>query len=898
MTTPLRRRVPRPPAIFVGREPELAWLDAAFDRGTVALVGGWAGIGKTALVASFCQRLATEQVVCVSAESLRSLYEQLCSHWCEAAEPTDEEGCAFAIIAGVERRREHLLIEDAHRFSDSEELMTLVAKFAKWSRGASRLIVLGRTRLIVPEVAEQSLWLDPLSDGEIAELLTRCAARKAVDDLHALVRRARGSPLEARRLASGGSPDLPAQLSDLSADSLALVSLLSCVDRLPAFALPGWLEPPAQRLVSLQLVEREAAVFYLADANRALLGERPLPSPELAGAIATALVDVDLNAWRWQALILGRLAARDDLVNRCLAEVDEGFVGMVGAQRLFAAIADSKSNGATRARLLCIVSAPWPKGLAWLAELPTPTDATLKLAYAHALFAANQGQQANRVFREVAFSDGVADCRLGALIGLARGTGEQAVGEISEHLAALELPLESDRLERDVWLSLARHRAGQRLDAQTLARSVFAQRHRLSKSRAATCRDLYYVLVHLAMFAEARILAEEESYAHPHSPRWVYYAAVLAVETCDDQQRRSSLERLEQVASGSMRYRFLVAYLNERHAQQVELARALNEAREMWSVAQAVEDPLFLADCRLYELELAVYAATTPPASALADDGVHAELVALVELRMTGRDSGAAARVGDGPWHTILEAERLWAAGRAREADTMLDVWIADARRRGAVLEEADLRVAQAHILMRWAGSEVARAHIVRDQLLELATAHGLDEIRRLAMGMKLLLGTARPADSMLLALSEGRGLTARVARSLLGEQQLDWSSDKDTLRCALRRWESADRRALELDTELCVVKAPGGHALSLGNHRLLYRVVEVLASCSPRGATKERLALEVWSVTSYRPSRDDKRIQVAVARLRSLISKVGFPVRVATTPTGYALAQESELDA
>lgn len=857
----------------------------------MVVVGGFAGIGKTALLARFCERFASDQVVCIAAESLRSLYEQLCAHWGEDAEPTDTEGCVFAVIAGLERRNEHLLVEDAHRFAAADELAELLRKFAQWSRGQARLIVLSRTRIVVPEVAEQTLWLPPLPDVDIAELLTRCATRPFAGSLSDLVRRAGGNPLEARRLASGGEGDVPAQLSDLSPESLALVSLLSFVDRLPVFALPARLAETAERLLALQLVEREASVLYIGDANRALLGDAARPAPELASAIASALVQADLNAWRWQALVLARVAGRHDLVGRCLAEVDDGFIGVVGAQRLFDLIADVNSDEALRARMLCLVSGPWAKGMAWLAAEPAPTSAPLKLAYAHALFAANRGQQANSVFHEVAASVAESDCRLDALVGLARGADGQALSDIGGRLLALDLELESDRLRRDVCLALARWRAGDRLAAQALARSVFARRHQLVKSRAASCRDLYQVLVHTAMFKEARRLAEEESYDRPHSPRWLYYAAVMAVETCDDEQRRRSLAGLEPAASGSMRYRFLVAYLNERHAEHVDLATAMSELSEMWSVAEAVQDPLFLSDCRLYQLELAVYSASTPPANVLADDGEHAQLVSLVELRRDGRDLGAAARMGDGPWHAVLQAERSLADGNASEADALLETWAAEARRRGAVLEEADLRVAQAHLLLRWVGRDSARARTVQDALLELATAHGLEEVRRLASGMDALLGDTRPADAVIRSLTDGRGLVARVARALLGEQQLSWQSDKETLAAAARRW-STKRRAFELDPELFTVRTAAGDALSLGNHRLLYRIVELLSDSSPKGVTKETLAREVWSVKSYRPDRDDKRIQVAVARLRSIVAKVGFPLLVSTTPTGYILAR------
>jgi DNA-binding winged helix-turn-helix (wHTH) protein len=55
-------------------------------------------------------------------------------------------------------------------------------------------------------------------------------------------------------------------------------------------------------------------------------------------------------------------------------------------------------------------------------------------------------------------------------------------------------------------------------------------------------------------------------------------------------------------------------------------------------------------------------------------------------------------------------------------------------------------------------------------------------------------------------------------------------------------------------------------------------------------GLTKEQLAREVWGVTRYRPDRDDKRVFVAINRLRKLLRDTGGVLSLENTPTGYAL--------
>src|SRR5262249_27005824 len=53
---PLRHRLPNPPPVFVGRENDVAWVERALDRGTLAVLCGVGGIGKTALALDVLHR--------------------------------------------------------------------------------------------------------------------------------------------------------------------------------------------------------------------------------------------------------------------------------------------------------------------------------------------------------------------------------------------------------------------------------------------------------------------------------------------------------------------------------------------------------------------------------------------------------------------------------------------------------------------------------------------------------------------------------------------------------------------------------------------------------------------------------------------------------------------------
>lgn len=54
---------------------------------------------------------------------------------------------------------------------------------------------------------------------------------------------------------------------------------------------------------------------------------------------------------------------------------------------------------------------------------------------------------------------------------------------------------------------------------------------------------------------------------------------------------------------------------------------------------------------------------------------------------------------------------------------------------------------------------------------------------------------------------------------------------------------------------------------------------------------SKEALVLECWERRAYHPMRDDKRLQMAVRRLREQVEDdAATPTRVLTEPHGYRL--------
>jgi len=100
------------------------------------------------------------------------------------------------------------------------------------------------------------------------------------------------------------------------------------------------------------------------------------------------------------------------------------------------------------------------------------------------------------------------------------------------------------------------------------------------------------------------------------------------------------------------------------------------------------------------------------------------------------------------------------------------------------------------------------------------------------------------------------------------------------------------ERVGWSLDTTEMVVWLPGGRRVDLANKRLLFRILLTLAEQGGR-ASKEALVLGAWELPDYHPMRDDKRLQVAIRKLRLLIEDdPSRASRLVTTSEGYALGQ------
>jgi len=97
------------------------------------------------------------------------------------------------------------------------------------------------------------------------------------------------------------------------------------------------------------------------------------------------------------------------------------------------------------------------------------------------------------------------------------------------------------------------------------------------------------------------------------------------------------------------------------------------------------------------------------------------------------------------------------------------------------------------------------------------------------------------------------------------------------------------DSRSVRLDVVRRRLALPDGRVKWLS--KLPCRLIDYLVQVGG-AASKEQLATDVWGVRSYHPLRDDKRMHVAVHRLRRLIERnPAHPELLITTADGYALS-------
>jgi len=289
-------------AAFVGREAELAGLDAALDGvlagtaagGLVALVAGEAGIGKSALVKRFTERHAADARFLLGAcdplltpRALGPLHDIARQAGGRLAELLASGGPREQLFAALldeldqPARPQVVVIEDA-QWADEATLDLLVFLGRRMERTRALLIVSYRDdelavdhplRAVVGRLAPETvrhLRLLPLSEAAVAELARR--AGRPVAGLRSLTG---GNPLLVAEVLAAGEPGVPATVRDLvlarltglAADAKKVVWLVAVVPtRTELWLLEEALGPEPTAVercaeAGLLIIEEEAVGF-------------------------------------------------------------------------------------------------------------------------------------------------------------------------------------------------------------------------------------------------------------------------------------------------------------------------------------------------------------------------------------------------------------------------------------------------------------------------------------------------------------------------------------------------------------------------------------------------------------------------------------------------------------
>lgn len=935
---PLRYRLVNPPHM-VGRRDIAARLARSLEREPVFVVWGLGGLGKTALVAhtlheSFPQMIdrtlfvrAPTETEDLRHEILRAIATALGLSLDWSLLLKDVEGALATAIDLAERGPYFVVVDDVHR-ADAQQVHDTLLLLSRYAR-SSRWIFTSRTDPHVTELRASTTMLSPMNEAELADLAGVLVPATPRDQARRLAELAAGSPWRLKQLvlAADGSEniargeDILAGLDDATAHWLRC--LASIDHRIPIDTLASVAPPPSAETLNLLerrgLIERAASEARVHDVARPLLRAslRRDQSDALSRSMAAVLATSDAPGAILEALGLwfahGNSVDAKALLTKSLSKLlASGYVSETF--KILDRYLDKSLVGEHLEVALELGSTEVLERIV-RPESPTPAQELLWARASLLRLRLQDAIQSARLARQrepsLAFEASLVEARALATAG--------SFVEACDLLKGMTPEDEDERVRRDMLFMRTLVFTGdlnEALDRLDLARRSL---ERLSpQTRRQVGADIVVTLIGLG-----RIRAASEAFR-----AWVGRDEEPAIELLHAQERLHVEARLE-IELGRMAHaaRIIKQLLTIRSsqslaAQELDIRRAFI-AGEFEGVDGAI-DALIEEALRTKHVDLALL-------------GFHHRLrVAMFYARREIDLSQLPMTIH--PVRAIIEG--WWADLQVRYGETKK---LSEGEFPWTKLHEGAnvvfLGAAANQALLNNDG-ELARRKA--QQGVEAARQHGLVtfELPSLSALADVLL-CDRKEDEALRAVDELAGLATRCeSLRLLGEvnfYRAVLGAQVDTqavLTVATTTWWSAPvacRRArglLGADVPLdrvdeCVLAAirakhklevlrpvPGapfdeawvidsirkqiyfaqGPALDLTSKVLLLRILEVLAECGGV-ATKEELASQVWDLRDYHALRDDKRMQVAIRKLRLLLEvDASDPTRVVTTDVGYAL--------
>ena len=922
--------------IFVGRDKEKRELARRMRAHAVTVLLGRGGLGKTALALEALRPLRpraihvgvrpgddARQVLLTVVRALTAETKTLTPTTLGDVDALIAQACALA-----ERDRRVLFLDDWHHLATGEQATVLSAIHREASR--SRWLIAARTLEPIPELVEHRLTLKELDERSLRLLARRLAPAMTTRKASELARDAHGSPWILRRCvwSTDDDPVAPDELlAALPATAAALVRLLGALELPIDRATFGALARPAvARSIGRGLLETGAdgGVRVHDVVIDRLRGERP--SLVEARALATAGRG-DARALL-EAIRLHLDNASNDDAAEVLRDSFDEIVGAGFAPRLHEVLEPTSAPTLASYRLRAAATLGCGPPLEMVLADPRASTIEAQVRHAEALLVAGRFVDA-RVTLEAALPAIPAtesELRIDAILLLARTrlmlgeeptelVGLEAMGAHGHRLTALRARVLVARGDYRAALALADELGavvrslppGARREVQRLRLTVYSNAGRLAQVRA-LANDLYgdptvgvsiveaqSALASLSLLAiEGGRLADGRrllDLLSPHATRgalrFVHKMNTLrlhtiegdfaaaergADEVCDDARLAGDRDAL---AWGDVARTFVRLLLASEHEPSTDEHATLPLRGPQAAFRRAFG---WLSALRNGE-----GADVVPPSSGETDDVIDARVYTLLAQATARFFAGALDDAAAGTRAAITLAESNGYRAHALECRLFLaDILLVAKKTHAAVTVARELQQAARELPSR--RFELEAAHLLA---LAGAVTPTVSELEHAAASERVAPSAAR-RTRFILGLSTRLDAVDRRVLDARGLIEPSWVLGN----------APADPCAPSWGLDLVEGRSwfPDGTTKRLAASSLSARLLTVLAE-SGGAVTKEQLVSAAWNVTRYHPLRDDKRLQVAILRLRRVVEeRPARPRRIVMTPEGYALGNEEPM--